>query len=210
MSQQQNFQVFVVDDEPQVCKAISQILSRHYQVECFNSAEDCMSRLNKSHVDCNLLISDVRMPGMSGMEFLESVKRLRPLLPVVLITGYGDVPMVVRAMHAKASDFIEKPLHREKLLRVAHSALKNQSVTNKVLSKPLTKTEKKVLQLMLDGLTSRKIADGLDRSVRTIEEHRQKIKQKLGAKTQADIFRIGSEIDLSGGKIGKKLGARLK
>ena len=198
MSQQQNFRIFVVDDEPQVCKAISQILNRHYQVSCFISAEECLSHLHKSHVDCHLLISDVRMPGMNGLELLKALKRVRPLLPVVLVTGYGDVPMAVRAMHAKASDFIEKPLHREKLLRVAHSALKNQSVTDKVLSKPLTKTEKKILKLLLDGLTSRQIADQLGRSERTIEEHRLKIKKKLGAKTPADLFRVGSEIDLSG------------
>jgi len=204
MRQQQNFQIFVVDDEPQVCKAISQILSRHYQVTCFNSAEDCLSHLHKSHVDCHLSISDIRMPGMNGLDFLKALKRVRPLLPVLLITGYGDVPMAVRAIKAGALDFIEKPLHRECLLRAAHSALKNQSIGDEALSKPLTKTQKKVLKLWLDGHTSRQIADLLGRSVRTIEDHRHKIKKKLGVKTQADLFRVGSKIDLSGWDGSKK------
>ena len=198
MSQPRKFRIFVVDDEPQVCKAVSQTLDRQYEVSCFHSAEECLTQLHKSHVACNLLISDVRMPGMNGLELQQALKRVRPLLPVLLITGYGDVPMAVRAIKGGAWNFIQKPLHREKLLRLVQSALKSQSVTDKDLSKPLTKTQKKVLEFWLNGHTCREISHILNRSVRTIEEHRRNIKQKLGAKSQADIFRMGSENNLSG------------
>jgi len=198
MSRQRKFQIFVVDDEPQVCKAIGRILDHEYEVSSFLSAEECLSQLYKSHVDCHLLISDVRMPGMNGLELQQKLKRVRPLLPVLLITGYGDIPLAVRAMKAGAFDFIEKPPHLEQLRRLAQKALKNQSLEEKDQSRSLTPTQRKVLRLWLDGLTSRQIADCLVRSIRTIEEHRLKIKKKLGVKTQADLYRIGSEMGVSG------------
>ncbi len=197
MGKHRNYHIFVVDDEPQVCKAISRILQQKYKVTSFESAEACLARLRVSTCKCNLLISDFKMPGMNGIELLLKVKRIRPRLKVLLITGYGDVPLVKRAWKAGARDFIEKPLHRDELLEAAESALGEHIIYDAELGKALTKTQRKILKLITEGLTNRQIAEIRGRSIRTIEDHRQKLMHKLGVDNAMELWLIAQKIDLS-------------
>ena len=101
--------------------------------------------------NCDLLITDVKLPEMSGIELLTESKRFFPLMPVLIVTGYGDVPMAVMAMKAGAADFIEKPLERQALLSAVELALTQVAPTDPLLRKGLTNAEMKVLRLLLEG-----------------------------------------------------------
>ena len=137
--------IFFVDDEPAVCKAVKQTLETlNCRVICFSNAEDCLRSLETGN--CDLLISDVNMPGMDGVELLKVVKHLRPMLPVLLVTGYGDIPIAVKAVKAGAMDFIEKPLDETTFIPVVKRALEEHERKNRMITKPLTKTERKILQ----------------------------------------------------------------
>ena len=197
MGKHRNYRIFVVDDEPQVCKAVSRILRQKYKVTSFNSAQACLARLRASTYKCDLLISDIKMLDMDGLELLRNVKRIRPLLAVLLITGYSDVPLAVRAMKAGARDFIEKPLHRKLLLDAVELTLGEHILYDSKAGKALTKTERKILKLITEGLTNRQIAEIRGCSIRTIEDHRHSLMRKLGARNIAELLRIVQKIDLS-------------
>ena len=141
-----------------------------------------------------MLITDVRMPGMDGIELLKKAKRVVPWLQVLVITGYGDVKMAVRAMKAGASDFIEKPLDRTGFLSVVESILEKEASTRALLDVVLTPTEIKVLRFILDGKSNREIAIIRHRNVRTIEFHRRNIYSKLEVKNLLDLIRRVAEM----------------
>lgn len=187
--------VVFVDDEPRVCYAVSKTLERvGIGVQCFCHAKDCLAHLACGR--CDLLITDMRMPEMSGLELLQEVKHQLPWLPVVIVTGYGDVPAAVRAMKAGAADFIEKPLDRDRFLRTVQGLL-NQSGGHTALEQcALTRTEMKVLYLILDGKNSREIATVLHRSPRTIEVHRGHLMQKMGATSVIELLRRAVDLGL--------------
>ncbi|KPK75236.1 MAG: hypothetical protein AMJ79_12010 [Phycisphaerae bacterium SM23_30] len=197
MKSPRNYHIFVVDDEPQVCKAVGQILRQKYKVTCFENAAACFTRLSESGCRCDLLISDIKMPGMSGMELLRKVRRVRPLLTVLLITGYGDIPLAVQAIKAGARDFIEKPLHEDKLLQATESTLQERSFSDTIAGKPLTKREKKILKLIVSGQNNRQIAQALQRSIRTIEDRRRVIMRKLNVHNVVDLVKVAQKIDLT-------------
>jgi len=180
--------IFFVDDEANVRTAVSKTLAKvGTEVICFAGAVDCLKQLRCGK--CDLLITDVKMPGMDGMELLVKTKRIAPWLPVLVITGYGDIPMAVKALKAGASNFIEKPLNRQSLIYVVESALKGAAWPDPVLGEKLTKVEMKVLRLLLKGKKNSEMADMLSRSVRTIEDHRRHIMRKLGAKNLVDLVK---------------------
>jgi two-component system response regulator FixJ len=141
------------------------------------------------------------MPEMDGIELLTKVKRIIPSLPVLVITGYGDVQMAVKALKVGASDFIEKPLDRQSFLSAVDSVLKRNTQTHPLVGKVLTKTEMRVLRLMLDGKSTKEIAGLLHRSTRTIEDHRTHIMHKLGANDLMHLVRLVAVVrmpDLAG------------
>jgi two-component system response regulator FixJ len=180
--------IFFVDDEPSVRKVVAKTLSQlGTNVKCFACAEDCLQQLQQRK--CDLLITDVKMPGMDGIEFLIEAKKMAPWLPVLVVTGYGDIPMAVRALKAGAVNFIEKPLDREMFISTIQSALKRTASPEKVLGKALTKTENRILRLILDGKNNREIASAMHRSIRTIEVHRNHIMHKIGADNLVDLIR---------------------
>ena len=180
--------IFLIDDEPGVLKTVAKTLEHAgYKVRCFSRAADCLEQLR--YQSCDLLITDVKMPEMSGIELLTEVKRMFPPLPVLVITGYGDIPMAVRALKLGASDFIEKPLDREGFLFTVKSILKRVALADPRLNKPLTKTEMSVLRLILDGKSNKEIARLRHRSVRTIEAHRSHIMHKLGADSLLELLK---------------------
>ena len=187
--------VFVADDEPKVLEALGETLgSLGVEVTTFVSPRKCLDHLRRQR--CDLLIADLKMPEMDGIELLGNVKRCAPWVPVLMITGYGDVPSAVRAIKAGAVDFIEKPLDKKSLLRTVKSVLQGSDAISASAGKPLTAIQAKVLQLVIEGKSNRQIADLLERSVRTVEVHRAHVMQKLGAKNPLDLLKKTASLGL--------------
>jgi len=180
--------IFFVDDESTVRKAVEMTLKRlGYNVSCFANAADCLEKLKKQN--CDLLITDVKMPGMDGIELVQKTKHLVPWLPMLIVTGYGDIPMAVRAVKAGALNFIEKPLQSKTLADAIRAALKQNSLANILKGKALTKTETIILRMILQGKTNREIAITLHRSTRTVEDHRLHIMRKLNVENVVDLVK---------------------
>jgi two-component system response regulator FixJ len=136
------------------------------------------------------------MPGMDGIEFLAQVKHIAPWLPVLVITGYGDIPMAVKALKLGASDFIEKPINGETLLSTVQLLLKRTTPPDTLLGKALSKTEMMVLRLILDGKNNSEIAYLRHRSVRTIEDQRCRIMRNLGVHNVVDLVKRATVMGL--------------
>ncbi len=187
--------VFFVDDEPKVCKMVGRTLEQAgFQVRCFARAAECLKQLRCQ--TCDLLITDVKMPEMDGIELLNEVKRIIPSLPVLIVTGYGDIPMAVKALKAGSLDFIEKPLDRQSFLSAVKSALKQNTRTPVPVGHVLTETEIRVLRLILDGKSTKEIARLRHRSVRTIEDQRGKIMHKLNVDNLVDLVKQAAVVRL--------------
>jgi FixJ family two-component response regulator len=188
-------QIFVVDDEPNVRKVVARTLEKlGVEVRCFAGAAGCLRQL--ACEKCDLLITDVRMPKMDGIKLLAAAKRIAPWLPVLVITGYGDIALAVRAMRNGAADFIEKPLRKKTLCRKVESILKWNSPPDSYKGKPLTRVELKVLRLTAHGKSSKEIAQLLDRSIRTIEDHRSHIMRKLAARNVVEMVERAIQMGL--------------
>jgi FixJ family two-component response regulator len=136
------------------------------------------------------------MPDMDGMELLTETQRFAPWLPVLLVTGYGDVPMAATAFKAGAVDFVEKPLNRKTLLSAVELVLKRINPLDPILGKTLTRTEKRVLRLILDGKTNKEIAYIFGRAVKTIEVHRSRIMRKLDVGNAVDLVKRAAVMGL--------------
>jgi len=180
--------VFLVDDDPDTRLVVSQILrDLSLTATCFSSGHDCLRRLRVE--TCDLLITDLRMPDMDGMDLLRKVKRTLPLLPVLVITGYGDVPTAVESLKIGASEFLEKPLEIQPFRATVTSLLAHDTKPNLPAPRRLTKTEAKVLGLILEGKGNKEIAHAMSRSLRTIEDHRSHIMKKLGVDNIVDLVK---------------------
>ena len=180
--------IFVIDDDPGVCEAIRRTLEQEdWKVTTFADASSC---LEDSHFqDCDLVISDVKMPGMDGIELLIELKRRASWLPVLIITAFGDVPMAARAFKEGTVDFIEKPMERDALVSAVRAALRKLGGRDSLLGKSLTRAEMRVLHLILDGKSNKEAARVLARSVRTVEVHRSHIMKKLGVDNLVDLVK---------------------
>jgi len=186
--------VYIVDDDNAVRNAL-QLLFRTAQLdaEAFSSADAFLEDADLTQRCCVLL--DIRMPGMSGTALHEELLRRGLRLPVIFITGHGDIPMAVNAMKKGACDFIEKPFDDELLLSQVLAALESFETGEPEKAEPgaslelLSSRQREVLQRVLDGKPSRQIAEELAISVKTVEFHRARIMQKLGVRTAAELFR---------------------
>jgi FixJ family two-component response regulator len=179
--------VYFVDDEQIVRQVIAETLEQcSFHVSCFAGAADCLEQLGSQ--ECDLLITDLRMPEMDGIELLRRAKLLIPWVPVLIVTGCGDIPTVVECMKAGAVDVIEKPLDKKDFLQRVKSILQeNGEHRDTHLGKDLTRSEMRVLKLVLDGKTNKEIACLLSRSKRTIEGHRAAGMRKLGVDNLVDL-----------------------
>ncbi|MFC1761386.1 response regulator transcription factor [Planctomycetota bacterium] len=183
--------IYVVDDDDCVRDAACEILkSAHYDCTSFPDGESCLAHFEERK--CDLLFTDVKMPGKSGIEVLKEALHLAPWLPIIVMTSYADVPMSVQALKAGAYDFIEKPFSRAELIGITRLALKQTWFDTSTLGKSLTKTERIVLRLLMQGMSNRRIAYVLQRSERTIEVHRGHIMQKLGVDNIVDLVKRAS------------------
>ena len=187
--------VFVVDDEPRVCEAIRETLEApRVKVTCFNSGLECLRQLGKHR--CDLLITDLKMPQMDGVELLTKARAIAPWLPVLMITGYGDIPTAVSAVKAGVVDFIEKPLIKKSFVRQVKSLLQESVNLNAHVGTPLTRGETRVLKLIVDGKSNKDIATLLHRSVRTVEVHRSRVMEKLDVENIIDLVKRAATMGL--------------
>ena len=190
--------VYVVDDDEAVRDSVQWLLEgKGYRVRCFDSAESFLSRYDPREVAC--LLVDIRMGGMTGLELQTRLIEIRSPLPIVFITGHGDVPMAVDTMKKGAMDFIQKPFKEADLVRLVEQMLDHakdsfadsQLAANRdsLLSK-LTMRESQVLERIVAGRLNKQIADDLGISIKTVEAHRANIMEKLSANTVADLLKI--------------------
>jgi two-component system response regulator FixJ len=180
--------IFFLDDEPTIRKVVKETLQdSNFNVSCFDNPTECLVRLRSQR--CDLLITDLKMPEKDGIELLIDVQHLAPWVPVLMITGYGDVPTAVKAMKAGAVDFIEKPLEKKSFVRKIKSILKKTTPSHSDLGTALTRAEKKILQFVIDGKSNKEISILLHRSARTIEVHRAHIMHKLGVNNLVDLVK---------------------
>jgi FixJ family two-component response regulator len=194
--EQKQINIYLIDDEPALLKAVTQTFRQkdEWQVKCFENGEDCLKKLKKNHPD--ILIADINLPGLSGMDILNAVKSQDSTIPVLLITGYGDIPLAVRAVKAGAFDFIEKPFDEDTLLNAVKKALKIRANFHKAKQKGLTKSEIKVVDQISKGKTNKQIAFEMGRSVRTIENHRYRLMRKLEVDNVADLVKKAVDMGL--------------
>lgn len=190
--------VYVVDDDEAVRDSLQWLLEGNdYRVRCFDSAEGFLARLDPREVAC--LIVDVRMPGMTGLELQDELQRRNVRMPLVFITGHGDVPMAVNTMKKGAVDFIEKPFNENVLRDLVDRMLQKARVdadefqaaaSREALLGRLTARESQVLERIVAGRLNKQIADDLNISIKTVEAHRANIMEKLGVSTVADLLKI--------------------
>ena len=190
--------VYVVDDDEAVRDSLQWLLEgKDYRVRCFESAEVFLERYDPKEVAC--LVVDVRMEGMSGLDLQNRLVENHSPLPVVFITGHGDVPMAVDTMKKGAMDFIQKPFDEVKLVNLVERMLDHarqsfsvhqQAVNRDALLSKLTLRESQVLERIVAGRLNKQIADDLGISIKTVEAHRANIMEKLNANTVADLLKI--------------------
>jgi len=190
--------VFVVDDDAAVRESLRLSLTlKGYNTEVFESAGAFLASGAFSRPGC--IVTDIRMPDMDGLELQEELVRRKSLLPVIVITGHGDIPLAVRAMRAGAIDFLEKPFAREALLasiaraleigsRIAEAGSNVQQIRTRIAT--LTPREREVFDLVVAGKQSKVIAHELSASPRTIEVHRARMMSKLEAQSLQDLVRM--------------------
>jgi len=180
--------IFFLDDEPTIREVVKETLEdSDFKVSCFGNPVECLARLRSQK--CHLLITDLKMPEKDGIELLADVQHLAPWVPVLMITGYGDIPTAVKAMKAGAVDFIEKPLDKKNFVRKIRSILQKNVATHPDLGDSLTRNETKILQLIINGMSNKEIANLLHRSARTIEVHRAHLMHKLGVDNLVDLVK---------------------
>lgn len=190
--------VYVVDDDEAVADSIRMLLkSVGYDVETFSCADDFLNIAASIKEGC--LVLDVRMPGTSGLELQQQLLKRAVPIPIIFITGHGDVPMAVQAMQAGAFDFLQKPFRDQDLLdRVAEALardscrVKNSEQHEQIQEhiKLLSSREREVLDLVVQGHPNKKIAAELHLSTRTIEIHRARVMEKMEAHSLAELVRM--------------------
>lgn len=193
--------VFVVDDEPYLVSALQRLFaSVRINIRTFTSAQEFLASCDFTMPA--VLLLDVMMPGMTGLE-LQAVLRERGVrLPIIFLTGSGDIPMAVAAMRDGAFDFLEKPFENHDLVERVRRAFERAKQTRgapmprgdyEVRRSTLTPREREVMKLMIAGMTSKVIARELGGSFRTVEIHRSRVMNKMGVATLADLVRLSFE-----------------
>ena len=183
--------VFVVDDDESVRKSLARVMtSAGYAVRTFSSARDFIDSALPAGPCCAVL--DVRMPGLSGLELQETLVRAARRMPIVFVTGHGDIAMSVKAMKAGAVDFLTKPFDANALLRAVQVAIARDVRDADVLSRveTLTPRETEVLALVVSGLLNKQIAGELGIGEKTVKVHRARVMEKMGAGSVAELVRL--------------------
>lgn len=197
--------VFVVDDDPSMRRSLDSLLrSVGHDVRLFASAPEFMQAVRDDAPGC--IVLDVRLPGMSGLAFQQELTKARVALPVIFVTGHGDVPMSVRAMKAGAVEFLTKPFDDQVLLDAVHAALERDrarrrddaSLANlRARYESLTERERQVMGHVVAGRMNKRIAGELGLSVVTVKVHRGQVMRKMAAKSIAELVRMADRLGVA-------------
>lgn len=190
--------VYVVEDDEAVRDSLELLLkSEGKEVRAYPSAADFLGDYSESMAGC--IVLDIRMPGMDGMELQKKLNARHSLLPIIFVTGHGDVPMAVDAIKEGAADFIQKPYREDVLLEKIEKALAQDREQRKTLGerreivrriKTLTPRESEIMDRMIAGQANKVIAIELDISQRTVEIHRSRVMHKMGTHSLAHLVRM--------------------
>jgi FixJ family two-component response regulator len=190
--------VYIVDDDDGMRRALSLLLNTvGYQTAAFAGPKQFLEEFKADSAGC--LVLDIRMPGMSGLELQQHLNRIGSMLPVIFITGHGDVPMAVQAMKEGAFEFVQKPFRDQDLLDKINHALQQDQENRNALAlradvmqhfESLTPREKQVMAMVVDGAANKVIAIDLGLSERTVEIHRAKVMEKMAARSVAHLVKL--------------------
>jgi FixJ family two-component response regulator len=196
--------VFVIDDDAPVRGAIrSLVQSVGLQVELFGSPQEFLLQERPDVPSC--LVLDVRLPGISGLDFQQQLADANIFIPIIFMTGYGDIPMSVRAMKAGAVEFLTKPFRGQDLLDAIHLALEKDRERRRreaeisllrTRFESLTPRERTVLPLVVSGRPNKQIAAAIGTSETTAKVHRGRLMRKMGASSVAELVRIAEKLDI--------------
>ena len=192
--------ICVVDDDDMVRASVCMLASAHgFSTRSFASCRDFLA----ANPDCDCLILDVRLPGISGPELQEHLARHACPPPIIFISGHGTVPLAVKTIQLGALDFLQKPFDETSLLERIHQAVASSAMVRRERSErtalaerhaALTKREREVMKLLAEGLASKQIADRLALSTRTVEQYRASLKKKLGTRSLAGILKASDAL----------------
>lgn len=190
--------IFIVDDDAGMLDALSQTVAMMGErAECYTSPREFLAKADMTRGSC--LVSDLKLPEMSGIQLFEEVRRLHRSLPLILVTGFGDIPTAVKAMKLGAITCLEKPFRPEEFISAIESAVAtdvgpSQGTPDrkvlKALLRELNTSEYEVFRRIARGMSNREIAAELDVSIRTVQFRRSEIKQKLAIRTRADLLEV--------------------
>jgi two-component system response regulator FixJ len=195
--------IAIIDDDEAVLDSLRLYFARQdVETSCFASAQEFLATTRDGQrFDC--VVSDVRMPGMSGLDLVQHLKSLGLAAPVILITGHGDVDMAVAAIKVGAFDFIEKPFDESRLLASVRSALDNMrqpdldgAELKELQSRfnTLSARQRQVMELAVAGLSNKEIGSQLNISPKTVENHRAWVMERIGARNIAELVRMAMKI----------------
>jgi FixJ family two-component response regulator len=190
--------IYIVDDDDGMRRALSVLMTTvGYQAVAFARPSEFLAKYDPNQP--GVLILDVRMPEMSGLEVQQQLNRSGAMLPVILVTGHGDIPMAVQAMKDGAFDFLQKPFRDQELLDRINAALKQDAENRQTVERhadlkrraeSLTPREREVMALVVDGSANKVIAIDLGLSERTVEIHRANVMDKMGARSVAHLVKM--------------------
>lgn len=200
--------IFVADDDEAVLDSLRLLLEGHgCAVACFTTGEELLAALEAPDAAPHCALVDVRLPGLSGLELQQRLRQRDKNLPVIIITGHGDIDMAVRALKAGAFDFIEKPFDESRLLDSLADATagatrrKAETETATALAgnyAELSERQRQVMDLVVEGMANKEIAARLMISPRTVEIYRAKVMEKMGARNLAELVRMALALEKDG------------
>ena len=198
--------VFVIDDDPSMRRSLDTLLrSVALDVHVFSSTQEFMQAKRPEVPGC--LVLDVRLPGMSGLTFQQELAKAGVALPIIFISGHGDVAMTVRAMKAGAAEFLTKPFEDQVLLDAIHAAIERDRARRRDAGSlaalqaryhELTERERQVMKLVVAGRVNKQIAAELGLSVVTVKVHRGQVMRKMLAKSVAELVRMADRLGVPG------------
>jgi FixJ family two-component response regulator len=198
--------VFVVDDDPSIRRSLDTLLrSVDLDVHVFSSAQEFMHAPRPDVPGC--LVLDVRLPGMSGLTFQQELGKAGVALPIIFLTGHGDVPMTARAMKAGAAEFLTKPFDEQVLLDAIHAALDRDRARRRDAAgiadvqaryRTLTEREREVMSFVVAGRVNKQIAAEIGLSLVTVKVHRGQVMRKMRAKSVPELVRMADRLGLPG------------